>query len=207
MSCHHLSELVSRRNHRRHQQHKRQPGCDQHHRSATSTSNPIITAAKRLTTAVPAAVPAAARESLGAVAVVVVLLVLLHVLLAVELRRRVGPVAVEHDLDAVKLEARLLPDHGDPDPPPHGGSEDPLGVGGVAGPRETPGLRCLGGGHLVDQPLEVRTDAPRSEDEALDAAELAQLRTEWAAKPGPPPAAVLPVVLVYYPGSSLTLIA
>ena len=41
-------------------------------------------------------------------AVVVVLLVLLHVLLAVELRRRVGPVAVEHDLDAVKLEARLL---------------------------------------------------------------------------------------------------
>ena len=92
MSCHHLSELVSQRTHRHHQQDQRQPGCDQHHRSARSTSNPIITAAKRLTTAVPAAVPATARESLGAVAVVVVLLVLLHVLLAVELRRRVGPV-------------------------------------------------------------------------------------------------------------------
>ena len=61
----------------------------------------------RLTCAEAATVTAAPGEPPGAEAVVVVPLVLLHVALPVELRSRVSPVAVEHDPDAVELEARL----------------------------------------------------------------------------------------------------
>ena len=64
-----------------------------------------------LTCAEAATVTAAPGEPPGAEAVVVVPLVLLHVALPVELRSRVSPVAVEHDPDAVELEARLLPHH------------------------------------------------------------------------------------------------
>ena len=150
----------------------------------------------RLTCAEAATVTAAPGEPLGAEAVVVVPLVLLHVALPVELRSRVSPVAVEHDPDAVELEARLLPHHRHAERPAHAGGEDLLGVSDVPGTAEAPALLGLAPSHLVDQPLQILTHTVWTKNKALDAAVGVQLGAERAGKLRPRPAAVQPVGLV-----------
>ena len=137
--------------------------------------------APHLTSAEAATVIAAPGEPLGAEAVVVVPLVLLHVALPVELRSRVSPVAVEHDPDAVELEARLLPHHRHAERPAHAGGEDLLGVSDVPGTAEAPALLGLAPSHLVDQPLQILTHTVWTKNKALDAAVGVQLGAERAA--------------------------
>ena len=141
---------------------------------------------------------AATGETLRAKPVVVIPSILVHVTLPVVLRRRVAPIAIQHDIDAIELEARLLPDHSDSESPADAGGEHPLGVGDVSCAREAPGVLCLGRGHLINQPLEIRAYAERPKHQTSHAAKRGQFTTERAVKSSSSPAAVLAIASIQF---------